>query len=145
MTIILQWKFCDIGWLPATHKHFPKCCCPYILVYVVAPNTTHHVGTRCNLLNLMPTTHDFVKLFYSMWSLKCWYKLANMVHQVCDLHNSLCHSVCHAMLRYVCMFPPHLLLQSVPCSGWWSSYHNWNCPSQQPLLDQPGLKEQLLW
>ena len=36
--IILQRKFFCIGWLPATHKYFPNCCCPYI--YVVASNTT---------------------------------------------------------------------------------------------------------
>ena len=22
-------KFSHVGWLPATHKHFPNCCCPY--------------------------------------------------------------------------------------------------------------------
>ena len=56
--IILWWKFFHIGWLPATHKHFPNCCCPYILVYVVASNTTSHLlftghlfGMWCNLLN----------------------------------------------------------------------------------------------
>ena len=26
-----------------THQHFPNYCCPYILVYVVASNTTSHL------------------------------------------------------------------------------------------------------
>ena len=41
MNIILQCKFFCVGWLPATHKHLSNFCCPYILVYVVASNTSH--------------------------------------------------------------------------------------------------------
>ena len=48
----------NVGWLLATHQHFPNCCCPYILVYVVASNTTsrllftsHLFCTQCDLLN----------------------------------------------------------------------------------------------
>ena len=33
--IILQRGFFHVGWLPATHKHFPNYCCPHVLVYVV--------------------------------------------------------------------------------------------------------------
>ena len=29
--------------LRATHQHFRNCCCPYILVYVVASNTTSNL------------------------------------------------------------------------------------------------------
>ena len=57
LNIILEQIFFHVGWLPTTHKHFPNCCCPYILVYVVTSNTTSHLlstshllGTRCNLL-----------------------------------------------------------------------------------------------
>jgi len=33
------------------HQHFPNCCCPYILVYVVASITTSHLfSTWCDLL-----------------------------------------------------------------------------------------------
>jgi len=41
--IILQRKIFDIGWLRATHQNFPNCCCPYILVYMVASNTTSNL------------------------------------------------------------------------------------------------------
>ena len=58
MRIILQRKFSNVGWLRATHQHFPNCCCPYILVFVVTSNTTsnllftsHLFGTWCDLLN----------------------------------------------------------------------------------------------
>ena len=35
-------SFC-VGWLPATRKHFPNCCCPYIFIHLVASNTTNHL------------------------------------------------------------------------------------------------------
>ena len=46
-------------WLaPDYTQHFPNCCCPYILVYMVASNTTicllftsHLFYTLCDLLN----------------------------------------------------------------------------------------------
>ena len=56
--IILQRKFLRVGWLLATHQYFPNCCCPCILVIVVASNTTscllftsHLFSTLCDLLN----------------------------------------------------------------------------------------------
>ena len=56
-------------WLPTTHKHFPNCCCPCILVYVVASNTTSHFlftshlfSTWSNLLNINAHHTRLVKL-----------------------------------------------------------------------------------
>ena len=46
-------NFLRVGWLLAAHQHFPNCCCPYILVYVVASNTTS---------NLLFTSHLFCML-----------------------------------------------------------------------------------
>ena len=47
-----------------THQHFPNCCSPHILVYVVASNTTSHLlftghlfGMQCDLLDLQFNAH----------------------------------------------------------------------------------------
>ena len=47
-----------VGSLLATHHHFPNSCCPYILVCVVASNTTSHLLITSHLsgTQLMPTT-----------------------------------------------------------------------------------------
>ena len=47
--IILHRKIFSVGWLPATHKHFPNCCCLCILVYVVASNTTSSFSQAISL------------------------------------------------------------------------------------------------
>ena len=70
-------NFSDVGWLRATHQHFPNWCCPYSLVYVVASNTTsnllftsHIFSTQCDLLNECPpatvkSIWSVRKLFYA--------------------------------------------------------------------------------
>ena len=49
--IILQRIFFDDGTPATTHQYFPSCCCLYILVFMVAFNTTSNLfGMRCDLL-----------------------------------------------------------------------------------------------
>ena len=56
--ILREYNFTAKLFPTTTHQHIPKCCCPYIIVYAVASNTTSHLlftshlfGTQCNLLN----------------------------------------------------------------------------------------------
>ena len=62
-------NFSNVGWLRATHQHFPNCCCPYILVYMVASNTTSHIlftshlfGMWCDLLKCPPHAQTTFKI-----------------------------------------------------------------------------------
>ena len=69
-------KFSDMGWLRATHQHFPNCCCPYILVYLVASNTTsnllftsHLFSTWCDLLKCPPHAQTTCKIIFIQFGL----------------------------------------------------------------------------
>ena len=55
-----------------THQHFPNCCCPYILVYVVASNTTSHLlfSSAHGVISSINAHHTrLVKLF--LYNLVC--------------------------------------------------------------------------
>ena len=56
--ILHKYNFTTKIFPTTAHQHLPSCCCLYILVFVVASNTTNHLlftsylfGTRCDLLN----------------------------------------------------------------------------------------------
>ena len=60
---ILREYFSDVGWLRATHPHFWNCCCPYILVYVVASNTSPFQQPSLRHAVRSPHTHATCKIF----------------------------------------------------------------------------------
>ena len=70
--IILQREFFHVGWLPTTHKHFSNCCCPCILVYVVASNTTNHllftIASLSHVVHSINAHH--IQLVNSIWSVR---------------------------------------------------------------------------
>ena len=65
--IILQRKFYDVGWLPATHQHFPNCCL-YILVYgelltQQAISFSPAISSACGVISINAHHTRLVKLF----------------------------------------------------------------------------------